>query len=120
MFTQAQGEGKEFELSLNVPYAYLPLFLNTMTQLLCASGVHRLTSRVSSLTVTLVLVVRKAVSLLLSVLGTNIIPGMGGGKTRMVDHRMMWTGATFVLVGTVLYSIGTRRKHAAAVKDKKE
>jgi UDP-xylose/UDP-N-acetylglucosamine transporter B4 len=97
-------------LSFHVPYAYMPLLLNTLTQVICASGVHRLTTRVSSLTVTLILVIRKAVSLVLSVLGAGIVPGIGGGKARSVDQGMMWVGAAFVLVGTILYSIGTGGK----------
>jgi UDP-xylose/UDP-N-acetylglucosamine transporter B4 len=56
-------------LSLSIPYVYLPLIINTITQLLCVAGVHRLTTRVSAVTVTLVLVVRKAVSLIISVVG---------------------------------------------------
>ena len=60
-------------VSLSIPHIYLPLVLNTITQLVCVAGVHRLTTRVSALTVTLVLVVRKAVSLILSVVGiTNV------------------------------------------------
>lgn len=57
--------------ALSIPQIYLPLILNTVTQLLCVAGVHRLTTRVSALTVTLVLVVRKAVSLIISVIGVN-------------------------------------------------
>ncbi|TEB29459.1 hypothetical protein FA13DRAFT_1734641 [Coprinellus micaceus] len=56
-------------LNLSLPKAYLPLLVNTLTQLLCVSGVHRLTTRVSNLTVTLILVVRKAVSLVISLKG---------------------------------------------------
>ncbi|KAF9040668.1 UAA transporter family-domain-containing protein [Panaeolus papilionaceus] len=56
-------------LALSIPQIYLPLAINTMTQLVCVAGVNRLTTRVSSLTVTLVLVVRKAVSLVISVIG---------------------------------------------------
>ncbi|PPQ70474.1 hypothetical protein CVT24_013281 [Panaeolus cyanescens] len=56
-------------LSLSIPQIYLPLAINTITQLVCVAGVNRLTTRVSSLTVTLVLVVRKAVSLVISVIG---------------------------------------------------
>jgi len=56
-------------LSLSIPQVYLPLILNTITQLVCVAGVHRLTTRVSALTVTLILVVRKAVSLVISVIG---------------------------------------------------
>ncbi|KAJ7119493.1 UAA transporter [Mycena epipterygia] len=85
---------------LDMPQAYLPLLLNTLTQLFCVAGVHRLTTRVSALTVTLVLVVRKAVSLLISV-------WMGRGAT--VDQRLMWTGAAMVLAGTIGYSVATGR-----------
>jgi len=60
-----------FLLSLSIPHVYLPLVLNTITQLLCAAGVHRLTTHVSALTVTLVLVVRKAASLIISVIGVS-------------------------------------------------
>ncbi|KAF5363984.1 hypothetical protein D9756_000944 [Leucocoprinus leucothites] len=117
--SQVQEQDRKLHLSFQIPYAFAPLLLNTITQLICASGVHRLTTRVSSLTVTLILVVRKAVSLLLSVLGAGMIPGVGEGKARTVDHRMMWSGAAFVLVGTVLYSIGTKKKQTAAMVRKK-
>ncbi|KAG5651682.1 hypothetical protein H0H81_007843, partial [Sphagnurus paluster] len=86
--------------SVSIPHAYLPLLLNTLTQLLCVAGVHRLTTRVSALSVTLVLVVRKAVSLVLSVLM--------GGAGKKVRPGMLWGGAVMVLVGTVVYSVGSR------------
>ncbi|KAJ6589082.1 UAA transporter [Mycena capillaripes] len=92
--------GTEPALVLAMPQAYLPLLLNTITQLFCVAGVHRLTTRVSALTVTLVLVVRKAVSLIISV-------WMGRGSA--VDQRLMWTGAAMVLAGTVGYSVATGR-----------
>ncbi|KAI9440730.1 UAA transporter [Lactarius indigo] len=53
---------------MTVPAVLPALLANTLTQLLCVAGVNRLTTRVPALTVTLVLVVRKAVSLVLSVL----------------------------------------------------
>ena len=56
-------------VSISIPHIYLPLVLNTITQLVCVAGVNRLTTRVSALTVTLVLVVRKAISLIISVIG---------------------------------------------------
>lgn len=90
-----------------VPAAYFPLLLNTLTQLLCSAGVHRLTGKVSSLTVTLTLVVRKAVSLIISVL---LYGGDGKGNTKM------WAGAVLVLSGTIGYSLGGKpppRKVAA-------
>ncbi|KAG2014087.1 UDP-N-acetylglucosamine transporter [Coprinopsis cinerea AmutBmut pab1-1] len=60
-------------LTLSLPKPYGPLLLNTLTQLLCVAGVNRLTTRVSSLTVTLILVVRKAVSLVISLKGRVIV-----------------------------------------------
>ncbi|KAJ6617950.1 UAA transporter [Mycena sp. CBHHK59/15] len=92
-------------LVLGAPQAYLPLLLNTLTQLLCVAGVHRLTTRVSALTVTLVLVVRKAASLVISV-------WMGGGAR--VNQGMMWTGAGLVLAGTIGYSVATGRARERA------
>ncbi|KAF8966455.1 UAA transporter family-domain-containing protein [Flammula alnicola] len=59
------------QLSLSIPHIYLPLSLNAITQIVCVAGVNRLTTRVSALTVTLVLVVRKAVSLIISVIGVS-------------------------------------------------
>ncbi|KAG6853588.1 hypothetical protein C0991_002994 [Blastosporella zonata] len=97
---------------LTVPSAYLPLLLNTLTQLLCVAGVHRLTTRVSALTVTLVLVVRKAVSLVISVVGV----GITGTSNTEVDKVMMWSGAAMVLVGTVTYSIGSKAVHVKVAK----
>ncbi|KAF7969406.1 hypothetical protein HWV62_27399 [Athelia sp. TMB] len=97
---------------LLVPTAYFPLLLNTLTQLLCAAGVHRLTGKVSSLTVTLTLVVRKAVSLVISVL---LYGGDGKGNTRM------WAGAVLVLSGTIGYALGGKpAPRKAHPKDKKE
>lgn len=96
--------------AFQIPIAYFPLLLNTFTQLLCIAGVHRLTTRVSSLSVTLVLVVRKAVSLVLSVVGIGMM-----GRTRTeVDKGMMWSGAGLVLLGTIGYSIGTRSRGGGA------
>lgn len=88
---------------LMVPRAYVPLLLNTFTQLLCVAGVHRLTARVSSLTVTLILVVRKAVSLLISVL---LFRG-AGREAASGKALLMWAGATLVFAGTVGYSVGS-------------
>lgn len=81
-----------------------------------------LTTRVSALTVTLVLVVRKATSLVLSVKGAvlwSVIArfsgleggGVGmGGKYGDVDGRMLWSGAVMVMAGTVGYTVGTNKK----------
>lgn len=107
-------------LAISFPTPYIPLILNTLTQLVCVSGVHRLTSRVSSLTVTLILVVRKAVSLIISVL-------LFGDGLNEQNKWMMWGGAASVFVGTMLYSAasaGTKGKDDKSVvgkeKEKKE
>ncbi|KAF8498485.1 UAA transporter [Russula emetica] len=88
--------------------AVLPALLaNTLTQLLCTAGVNRLTTRVPAVTVTLVLVVRKAVSLVLSVVlfdGSDVTWGM------------LWSGAFFVFAGTVGYTVSGR----TSKKDKKQ
>ncbi|KAK0430657.1 UAA transporter [Armillaria borealis] len=63
----------------------------------CVAGMNRLTTRVNSLTVTLVLVVRKAVSLVLSVAMRQ--------TANNVDMRLLWAGAAMVLLGTIWYSL---------------
>jgi UDP-xylose/UDP-N-acetylglucosamine transporter B4 len=87
--------------------AVLPALLaNTLTQLFCVAGVNRLTTRVPALTVTLFLVVRKAVSLVLSVVlfdGSDVMWGM------------LWSGAFLVFAGTVGYTVSGR----VSKKDKK-
>jgi solute carrier family 35 (UDP-xylose/UDP-N-acetylglucosamine transporter), member B4 len=79
--------------------AVLPALLaNALTQLLCVAGVNRLTTRVPALTVTLILVVRKAVSLVFSVMlfeGADVAWGM------------LWSGAFLVFAGTVVYTVST-------------
>jgi len=100
--------GPENSIISSVPSAYVPLLLNTITQVICVAGVNRLTSKVSSLTVTLVLVVRKAVSLLISVSLFSATHEQGDNPHAM----MMWAGAFFVFAGTIWYSIaaGTQPK----------
>ena len=91
---------------LALPSALGYLILNTCTQLLCVVGVNKLTGRVSSLTVTLILTVRKAVSLLLSV-------AVYGGQQNM----KMWAGAALVFTGTIAYSIGSKPQKKTGKKD---
>ncbi|KAI1785338.1 UAA transporter [Ganoderma leucocontextum] len=85
-----------------LPSGYVPLALTTLTSIACVAGVNRLTARVSSLTVTLVLVVRKAVSMVISV-------ALFGAKSGSeVDAGMMWAGAAAVFLGTMAYALGSR------------
>ncbi|PCH41556.1 UAA transporter [Wolfiporia cocos MD-104 SS10] len=101
---------------LSIPAAYIPLLLNVITQLLCVAGVNRLTARVTSLTVTLILVVRKAVSLMISVLWYNAA-GRGLGA---VDETKMWAGAFMVFVGTTAYSIGSGQRDTGSPTEKEK
>ncbi|WFD23284.1 golgi uridine diphosphate-N- acetylglucosamine transporter [Malassezia equina] len=95
-------------LGFFIPSYYIKLALNVLTQLLCINGVNRLTSRVSSLSVSLILVVRKAVSLLISVVLLNHQTGSMG----------LWSGAAAVLVGTLGYSYGGLRHSTPSPKIK--
>jgi len=95
--------GAQFTLPAVLP----ALLANTLTYFVCVAGVNRLTTRVPALTVTLVLVVRKAVSLVLSVL-----PFEGSD----VAWGMLWSGAFLVFAGTVGYTVSER----ARKKGKKE
>ncbi|THH11262.1 hypothetical protein EW145_g775 [Phellinidium pouzarii] len=92
--------------TLRIPVFYVPLVANVLTQLMCVAGVNRLTAHTSSLTVALVLVVRKAVSLAVSVL----LLGDGNGSAAL------WVGATAVLTGTIGYALGSRRRSRIASK----
>jgi UDP-xylose/UDP-N-acetylglucosamine transporter B4 len=89
-------------LGFLVPVLFPSLILNVLTQLLCINGVNRLTSICSSLTVTLVLVIRKALSLAISVL--ILAPARG---EEMHGKWMLGAGATSVLLGTLGYAIGS-------------
>ena len=87
-----------------IPIAYLILGLNVFTQLVCVAGVNRLTSRVSSLTVNLTLVVRKAVSLIIS------LTLFGDREMDEWQRSLLFGGAGLVFVGTILYSIPNQQK----------
>lgn len=85
-----------------VPSLVPLLALNVLTQLACINGVNRLTARVSSVAVTLVLVVRKAASLAISVLLLNRgRPGAQQGNAGLL------VGAIGVFAGTVAYAWGS-------------
>ena len=75
-------------VSMSIPHIYLPLVLNTITQLVCVAGVNRLTTRVSALTVTLVLVIRKAISLIISVIGIMHLGRMIRGFVSLASAKI--------------------------------
>jgi solute carrier family 35 (UDP-xylose/UDP-N-acetylglucosamine transporter), member B4 len=88
--------GGDFLIPIQIPKLWGFLLLNVMTQLVCIIGVAKLTSITSSVSVNLVLSVRKFLSLVLSIL---IFKNQFGG--------MNWIGAAFVFVGTLFYALST-------------
>ncbi|KAL4901011.1 hypothetical protein BDW74DRAFT_87316 [Aspergillus multicolor] len=90
-----------------VPTQVFYLLLNALTQYWCIRGVHLLSAKSSSLTVTMILNVRKLVSLLLSIhLFGNAL-----------SHGVL-AGAVLVFVGGGIYGFeGARLRKAASKKD---
>lgn len=92
----------------HVPVQVAYLFINALTQFLCIRGVHLLSAKTTSLTVTIVLNIRKLISLLLSIylFGNQLAPGV-------------LVGAALVFAGGGLYGFeGTRlREKSSAKKD---
>lgn len=93
-----------------VPILWLYLLFNVITQChfrltldFCISGVHKLSSLSNSVTLNLVLTLRKSVSLLLSV-------AFFGHPFGIQD----WVGALFAFVGTLIYSIPDTKQHLNA------
>lgn len=89
-----------------IPRPLLLLFLNSSTQIVCISGVHHLSTQTSALTVSIVLNIRKVVSLLLSIwlFGNNLSAGV-------------LFGATLVFAGGGIYGIPDKK---VAVVDMKK
>lgn len=81
-----------------IPIQLVWLLVNAVTQYVCIRGVNLLSARSSSLTVTIVLNVRKVVSLLLSIwiFGNRLSLGV-------------LSGAALVFLGGGLYSLPSRR-----------
>lgn len=77
---------------ITVPRLWIYLFLNALTQYICVSSVFSLTSEHTSLTVTLVVTLRKFFSLLLSVVYF---------KNLFTFYH--WIGAFLVFFGTLLF-----------------
>ncbi|WVQ66138.1 uncharacterized protein L199_004316 [Kwoniella botswanensis] len=95
---------------LLIPSAILGLLINIVTQGICVRGVNRLTSKVNSVTVNLVLTVRKAISLAISVWWYR--SGFNAG---------LGAGGMMVLLGTILYSFAPGPKGLSdPPQDKKE
>ncbi|KAJ3186543.1 hypothetical protein HDU85_007363 [Gaertneriomyces sp. JEL0708] len=83
---------------VQIPQMWLFLLLNTATQYMCISAVHKLSSMVTSVSLNLVLSVRKFVSLVLSlILFDNHFTG---------GH---WVGTAAVFAGTAVYTNAAAR-----------
>ena len=89
---------------VRLPRLWYFLILNSITQYICISGVHRLSSVATSVTLNLMLTLRKFVSLMLSVL----IFGNPFGPL----HAF---GAVSVLSGTLLYGMAKDIKNVTLI-----
>lgn len=79
--------------NIGVPQIWAFLFLNAFTQYICISSVYKLSAECQSLTVTLVLTLRKLFSLLFSVIYFQ--------NPFTFAH---WFGSTLVFTGTLVFS----------------
>ncbi|KAH9894093.1 UAA transporter [Cubamyces lactineus] len=99
------------DVTLPIPSAFVALALTAVTAHVCVAGVHRLTARgVSALAVTLLLVVRKATSLVLSVMLFRTGGAVNAG---------VWAGAGMVFAGTMGYAAGSRKRAGAEKGEEK-
>lgn len=78
---------------LPIPSQFLYLFLNASLQFVCIKSVYILLTECSSLTVTLVVTLRKFFSLAFSVL-----------YFKNPFTFWHWMGTTFILIGTIIYT----------------
>jgi solute carrier family 35 (UDP-xylose/UDP-N-acetylglucosamine transporter), member B4 len=94
------------QLMARTPFQFVFLLMNGLTQYLCIRGVNLLSAKSSSLTVTIVLNVRKLVSLLLSIwlFGNRLAPGV-------------LLGALLVFIGGGLYAWPKPKPTAQPNKD---
>ncbi|KAJ5689785.1 UDP-N-acetylglucosamine transporter yea4 [Penicillium macrosclerotiorum] len=90
-----------------IPIQVAYLLMNALTQYVCIRGVHLLSAKSSSLTVTVVLNIRKLVSLLLSIylFGNHLSPGV-------------LVGAVLVFIGGGLYGFEGARLRRSSKKKK--
>ncbi|KAG0020215.1 golgi uridine diphosphate-N- acetylglucosamine transporter [Podila clonocystis] len=92
--------------SITIPRLWIFLAVNTLTQFMCISGVHRLTALSSALTLNFVLNLRKFTSLLISVLYFNNSFGFE-----------MAVGSSLVLLGTIMYSVSSSSPKTITTKN---
>lgn len=100
MIIATQSEPYEIPfIGLIIPMLWLWLILNVVTQYLCISSVYVLTTECSSLTVTLVITLRKFLSLIFSIVYFQ--------NPFTVYH---WFGTALVFVGTLLFAEVFKKK----------
>ncbi|CAI2178014.1 16687_t:CDS:2, partial [Funneliformis geosporum] len=90
-----------------LPRTWTYLIMNVLTQYVCVSGVHRLNSIATALTLNLVLNLRKFTSLVISVWYFD-----------NEFHIGMVIGGVLVFSGTLLYSLGSNRSTSSMLKEK--
>ncbi|KAG8440072.1 hypothetical protein GDO86_006025 [Hymenochirus boettgeri] len=96
-------------LGIQMPSMWFYLLMNVITQYVCIRGVFILTTECPSLTVTLVVTLRKFLSLIFSILYFN--------NPFTTWH---WIGTLFVFMGTLLYTEVWNSIAPAPTKEKKE
>ncbi|KAJ7242863.1 UAA transporter [Mycena haematopus] len=103
---QGLGSLSDSTKGTSAAVSWLVLALNLCSQLLCVSGVNRLSSQVSSVSTNIVLTVRKAISLCFSVwwFGSPWNAGLGIGAS------MVFCGSLLFTVSSGPKSIDTQKK----------
>jgi solute carrier family 35 (UDP-xylose/UDP-N-acetylglucosamine transporter), member B4 len=103
LLPQIGHHGQEFVGGVHVPIQLAYLVVNVLTQYACIRGVNLLAAASSALTVTIVLNIRKLVSLLLSIwlFGNRLAPGT-------------LVGAIVVFGAGALYSLGARPRQQSS------
>lgn len=96
---------EEIHMARATPEFFLPLLVNASTQIVCIAGVNRLITRVSSVSVVMILAVRKAASLALSVAWAHV------RGAPVPNPLRLWLGTAMVLGGTVAYAHASSTSH---------
>ncbi|XP_073475524.1 nucleotide sugar transporter SLC35B4 [Aquarana catesbeiana] len=106
LFTQSEPYQLPL-LGIQMPILWFYLLMNIITQYVCIRGVFILTTECPSLTVTLVVTLRKFFSLIFSIL-----------YFKNPFTTWHWIGTIFVFLGTLLYTEVWKSIQAAPSKDK--
>lgn len=106
---QSAVPGILLQLMARTPIQLILLLMNGLTQYLCIRGVNLLAAHSSSLTVTIVLSIRKCISLILSIwlFGNRLAPGV-------------LLGASLVFIGGGLYALPPRKPVSTRNQDTKK